>query len=336
MNLADVQRGESGLTCYTCDDNIVVKDGRGRFVHGQGRRNQKRRKHFSHTANSQCHGEGPAHFRIKNALCWSINNALTTPEQQRKLTGILWYRCPNPTYGLQEIFKFAPPVKSDPNQQFQQLQLGYHEYDLLHVRTRYWQSGRPALQQAKTEVWLDGRRTRADIAGLDKDGNPIWVIELRRTGHVSQAAIDYALETGIPLFVIDLTHLPSPTPGNPYAEITCNDYRLVDENLSSGSYPRSDENYNLVCPRQAFGMGPRDQHWQKQNVLLHRGTGQCLETSACPGCEEVTLHECGEALCPDSSYMFENDIGVCEMYLDPEHRKHSHIQPDDESARSAP
>ena len=37
--LADVQRGETGLTCYTCGDRIVVKDGTGQFVDGKEHRN---------------------------------------------------------------------------------------------------------------------------------------------------------------------------------------------------------------------------------------------------------------------------------------------------------
>ena len=61
VTLTEVQRGERGLTCYTCGDKLAVKDGRGQRVSGEGRRHQARRKHFSHTSNSRCHGEGPAH-----------------------------------------------------------------------------------------------------------------------------------------------------------------------------------------------------------------------------------------------------------------------------------
>ena len=64
VTLADVQRGDNGLTCGTCGDRLVVRDGGGRFVTGKSRRNQGRGKHFSHTSNSKCHGEGPAHFRM--------------------------------------------------------------------------------------------------------------------------------------------------------------------------------------------------------------------------------------------------------------------------------
>ena len=83
LTLADVERGETGLTCYTYGNKIVVKDGRGRFVEGRGRRNRSEGKHCSHTSNSQCHGEGPAHYRIKAALCWSINMALAMPKHER-------------------------------------------------------------------------------------------------------------------------------------------------------------------------------------------------------------------------------------------------------------
>ena len=42
VTLADVQRGETGLACYTCGDRIVVKYGRGQFVDGQGRATRQR------------------------------------------------------------------------------------------------------------------------------------------------------------------------------------------------------------------------------------------------------------------------------------------------------
>ena len=38
VTLADVQRREKGLTCYTCGDKLVVKDGRGQRASGIGRR----------------------------------------------------------------------------------------------------------------------------------------------------------------------------------------------------------------------------------------------------------------------------------------------------------
>ena len=76
VTLAEVQRGEKGLACYTCGDKLAVKDGGGRRVTGTGRRHQSRRKHFAHTANSKCHGEGPAHYHVKPALCRAINHAL--------------------------------------------------------------------------------------------------------------------------------------------------------------------------------------------------------------------------------------------------------------------
>ena len=60
------------MMCYTCGDRIVVKDGRGQFVDGNGRRHRGKGKHFSHTSNSRCHGEGPAHYQLKAELCASI------------------------------------------------------------------------------------------------------------------------------------------------------------------------------------------------------------------------------------------------------------------------
>ena len=89
--LADMQRGETGLTCYTCEGKIVVKDGKGQFVDGSGHRNRGKGKHFSHTSNSRCHGEGPAHYKLKVALCASINKALTMSTDERNMHGNIQY-----------------------------------------------------------------------------------------------------------------------------------------------------------------------------------------------------------------------------------------------------
>ena len=40
VTLAEVRRGENGLTCYTCGDKLAVKDGGGQRVTGVGRRHQ--------------------------------------------------------------------------------------------------------------------------------------------------------------------------------------------------------------------------------------------------------------------------------------------------------
>ena len=66
-------------------DRIVVKDGGGQFVDGKGRHNRGKGKHFSHTSNSRCHGEGPAHYQLKVALCASINRALTMRPDERNM-----------------------------------------------------------------------------------------------------------------------------------------------------------------------------------------------------------------------------------------------------------
>ena len=131
VTLADVQRREKGLTCYTCGDKLAVKDGCGQRVSGKGRRHQPRRKHFSHTSNSKCHGEGPAHFRVKTALCRAINHALEIPMECRNAHGNIDYRCPDPEYGPNDVMKFAPGSSSI-NLEFEQMRHGYHQYDLLH------------------------------------------------------------------------------------------------------------------------------------------------------------------------------------------------------------
>ena len=304
VRLTEVQRGEMGLTCYTCGDKLAVKDGHGERVTGKGRRNQARRKHFSHTANSKCHGEGPAHYRVKTALCRAINHALKMPANRRNAHGRIDYRCPDPNYGPNDLFKIAPG-SDDLNQEFEELRHGYHDFDLLSgLRSRRFGKS-PALDRAKCEVWLDGRRTRADIAGTDRDGNVLWVIEIRRSG-VSQAAIEHAKEMGIPLFVIDLTQLPKPTEDDPWAEINCLEYIVLADNLVRGFYPSATESYNTECERKAFGMGTNDHKWSKLSVFEHRGSASC-GNERCLDCE-VVLHECGELMCADTTYMFKHGI----------------------------
>ena len=322
VTLADVRRGEQGLTCHTCGDKLVVKDGGGQFVNGKGRRNQRRRKHFSHTANSKCHGEGPAHYQVKTDLCRAINQALEMSREDRNARGSISYLCPDPDYGPSDTFKWAPG-SGGLNRQFEEMQHGYHDYDLLHGTEDHPFDSTPALGRAECEVWLNGRRTRADIAGLTKDGKVLWIIEIDRSG-VSQAAIDHASEKGIPLFVVDLTHLPQPTVDNPMAEIKSWEFFMLHANLVRGFYPSVTKSFNTECERKAFGMGPTDQNWSKQYVYIHRGSGDC-NSDGCPDCVEVLLHECGEFVCPDTVYMFNHGIDHFQMYTDPVHKTNSHI-----------
>ena len=313
VTLADVGRREKGLVCYTCRDRLVVKDGGGQFTNGESPR-QGRSKHFSHTSKSRCHGEGPAHFRVKTSLCGAINNALSMPREQRNMHGCIQYLCPDPEYGPNDSFKHAPG-SDGLNQRFEEMRHGYHSYDLLA----------PLLDRAETEVWFDGKRTRADIAGLDKDGDVLWVIEIERSG-LSQAAIKHAQQKCIPLFVVDLTRLPQSTVDEPLAEIECPDYFVLEENLARGFYPSVTKSFNTECERKVFGMGPTDHRWSKVGAYIHEGMSDC-NNDGCPNCKVVVLHECGEMMCPDTAYMFANDIDHLRMYTDPVHRVNSHIPP---------
>ena len=321
VTLEDVARGERGLTCHTCEDKLAVKDGRGSRVSGKGRRHQARRKHFSHVANSKCHGEGPAHYRVKTALCLAINHALKMRIEDRNSHGQISYICPDPVYGPKDMIKVAAG-SSGLNQEFEELRHGYHQYDLIHDHHGRDFDKTPALDRAECEVWLDGRRTRADIAGKDKDGNVLWVIEIKRTG-LSNAAVKHAKKKGIPLFVVDLTRLPKPTEENPWAETESQDYVILAENLARGFYPSVTESHNADCERKAFGMGPDDHTWAKMCVYVHHGPGDC-DNEGCPDCEEEVLHECGEMLCPDTVYIFAHGIDYVQMYMDPAHLVNSH------------
>lgn len=322
VTLEDVARGERGLTCHTCEDKLAVKDGRGSRVSGKGKRHQAHRKHFSHVSNSKCHGEGPAHYWVKTALCQAINHALKMRIDDRNSHGRIRYSCPDPVYGPKDMFKVAPGSVGL-NQEFEQLRHGYHQYDLLHNRDGLDFCKPPALERAECEVWLDGKRTRADIAGKDQHGNVLWVIEIKRTG-LSNAAVEHAREKGIPLFVIDLTRLPQATEEDPCAETNCLDYFILADNLGRGFYPSVTESHNTDCERKVFGMGPDDHTWSKICVYEHRGQGDC-NYEGCPDCEEVVLHECGEMLCPDTAYIFAHGIDHIQMYEDPTHLVNSHL-----------
>ena len=231
VTLDEVERHSKGLTCPSCERKLVVKDGRGHFVARESPRNRAKGKHFAHIANSGCHGEGPVHYRVKKSLCEAINSALKMPREERNFHGRISYLCPDPAYGPKDTFKHAPG-SGYLHQEFEQMQHGYHEYDLLHCSARpTWTA--PILDHAECEVWLDGRRTRADIAGLDKDRNVLWVIEIQRSG-LSHAAIDHAQEKGIPLFVVDLTNLPKPSANDQMEEATSFEYHILAENLARG------------------------------------------------------------------------------------------------------
>ena len=321
VTLEEVGRKDKGLTCPTCGGRLVVKDGRGQFVASEGPRHRAKGKHFAHAANSGCHGEGPAHFLVKKALCEAINLALKMPEGERNSRGRISYRCPDPVYGPKDIIKFAPG-SGGLHQEFEQMKRGFHQYDLLHCSTRAAWSA-PVLDHAECEVWLDGRRTRADIAGLDRDRNVLWVIEIQRSG-LSQAAIDHALEKGIPLFVVDLTHLPQPSANDQLAETESFDFYILAENLAMGHFPCANVSFNTECDRKAIGMGPDDHSWSRWCIYVHKGSADC-DYDGCPECEEVVLHQCSGLLCPDTTYMIEQGIDHLTMYTEPFHRAHSHI-----------
>ena len=202
--------------------------------------------------------------------------------------------------------------------EFPQWEPGHHDFDLLK-----------GLHEAKCEHWLGGRTTRADIAGLDQDGNPLWVIEIKRTS-VSDKAIKYAKAKGIPLFVIDVTRLPESddSVGRPLAMTSSNPFWAMIENAQGGHLSRAVETYNTICEREAFGMGPTDTHWGRLDALICRTHGDC-DSDDCKDYEKILLHQCGgrekdTMLCPDTAYMWNQGITWYEMYTDPAHMAHSH------------
>ena len=301
VTLDDVQRGQEGLRCCTCNGRLVVKDG------------EDRAKHFSHTPSSLCHGEGPAHYLVKVSIRDVTKRALALPIEQRNNfghVGRIHFRCPDAKYGPHDIIKFGPG-SDGPNRQFEQMEHGYHEFDLLQ-----------RLARAECEVSFGKGRTRADVAGFDNDGNLLWVIEVKRSG-LSKKAIEYACANQHPLFVVDLSKLPKPSEDDPWAELRNYDFAILEENLVNGFLPSVTHSYNTECERKAFGMGPTDQIWSKECCYIHKGEGDCGGVG-CPDCEEVVLHECGEFICPDVDYMFQHDITRVQMHIDPDHWVQSH------------
>ena len=121
--------------------------------------------------------------------------ALTMPADQRNSRGYIHYRCPNERYGVNCLFTGAPPSSLEP-EGFQELQLGYHQFDLLK-----------GLVEVRKEARLSGGKTRADIAGFDAHGEPIWAIEIIRST-LSSSPTENAKNTELPLFVIDVSTLP--------------------------------------------------------------------------------------------------------------------------------
>lgn len=317
VGLNEVQRGQKGLTCFTCGDRLIVKDGQGSTAKTDSRHSRLRRKHFSHTSNSKCHGEGPAHYRLKMDIADSIRTALGMRPEERNFRGEIAYRCPDEKYGVHCIFKGAPPSNLEPKG-FEQLQLGYHHFDLLEN-----------LAEVRTEARLASGRTRADIAGFNYEGEPIWVIEILRST-ISDAAIENAEASRLPLFVIDVSTLPLGNEPPFPQELNNLLYITMADNVAHGLYPAADVARNVECERKAFGMGPEDHRWSKETAWLHIGEEECTERADCPGCELVLLHECNaggpdKGVCPDVPYMFQNGITPIEMYTQHEHLANSHI-----------
>ena len=313
VGLGDVQRGEKGLTCCVCSGRLRVCDGKGERVKGKGSRNVPKGKYFAHVGNGGCYGEGKVHFVLKKLFEAVINDRRENPDGFMGMP----YVCPSPEYAPHCLFKYAPG-QDTMHREFPQMEHGHHHFDLLKN-----------LHAVKCEHWLGGQATRADLVGLDREGNPLWVIEIKRT-NISDKAVEYATTHGLPLFVVDVTNLPDTDDmaEDPVMLTGSLPFAILMENALRGFLPRAVETCNMKCDRQAFGMGPRDTHWRKDYVYTCRAEPNC-GFNGCPDCEEVMLHECGGSnedpiLCPDVEYMFKNKIGPEEMYSDPTHLIHSH------------
>ena len=271
-------------------------DGKGDLVKGKGSRNVPKRKYFAHVGSGGCYGEGMVHFIVKSLFAEVIARRI------ERLDGFIGmpYVCPSPEYASNCIFKHAPGQDTK-NPELQGMDRGFHFFDLLKN-----------LHEVKCEHWLGRRATRADIAGLDHSGNPLWVIEIKRD-HISEKAVQHAKASGYPLFIVDVTNLPhtDDTAVQPVYVTGCMDLAVIIDNAKRGGFLHyACETYNVECERQALGMGPTDAHWRKtwdNGDLLH----------SCGGSGE-------DDACPDEAYMWRNQIDSFEMYTNPVHAVHSH------------
>ena len=299
VTLEDVVAGEKGLICYTCGSNLCCKDGKGEMIDGEnhGRRSTPKSKHFAHTRKSKCYGEGPAHFHFKEIIARSLNGLLVARENSSNCTGLgigINYPCPTPAYGVYCGYEASAPFRPDKSW------LGNHWFDLFRN-----------LHVVQTEVTLDAGKTRPDLVGLDNAGNPIWIIEIYRTHKTSDKCLKYAETRRIPVFQINIDDIPShPKRNELKAELEAEQFWLRADNAERG-FLFADKSWNTKCEREVFGM-PVDSHkWGKITACDDDGN-------------EFLLHQCGDDICPDKSYMWANSLNYSEMYLDPEHSKQSH------------
>lgn len=281
-------RGEPSLSCYTCGDKLIVKDG------------EARRKHFSHARNSKCHGEGPAHYRLKMAIRDVLHSAIERRGKPEARPIFLHYPCPESEYAFSCSIKCAPPVLEGESatRAFDSMRDGYHSLQLTDN-----------LHEVRHEAWLNNRRTRADLAGFGSNETLLWVIEIKR-GNLSEAALESAKSTGVPVLVIDISDIPKSPHDDPYAEDEA--LWLVWENLRNGILPRANtESKNTLCPRKESGAGPEDSHGTRVWGITESGN-------------KILLHECASELCPDRLYIFCNNINEFEMYTSMVHSPNSH------------
>ena len=149
------------------------------------------------------------------------------------------------------------------------------------------------------------------MVGLDNLGNPLWIIEIYRTHKTSRNSLNFADKHSIPLFQVDIDDIPQDLlRDNPYEELEAEQFWLRADNAERG-FLFADKSWNTKCRRESFGM-PVDSHsWGKITAYDDDGN-------------EFLLHQCGDEICPDKSYMWANSLNYGEMYLDPEHSKQSH------------
>ena len=304
--LNELERGQRGLTCCTCNDRLVVKDGQGRNITKEGRRNAKKEKHLSHTGNSKCHGEGPAHYTVKTWFYNMTKAMLNDPSllKGRNMHGQVSYQCTDRDHQWSDSgFPFIPApgeLEKSGTHEFPSLTPDGHIFDLMEN-----------LAEVQIEASLPGA-TRADVAGFDGEGNILWAVEIKRST-LSPKATAAAERYKYPLLVIDITDIPKPPPLRSWEETK--DFWLYDDNYKRGFLPHaSSESKNLTCVKREMQMDPGTYSGTRPHIIL--------------GDEEYTLHRCSsedpEYHCPDGVYVITNGIDWFDMYLTKEHHEQSH------------
>ena len=267
VTLDEVSAGEKGITCYTCGTPLCCKDGKGKHADSENhsKRSVAKGKHFSHTQKSKCYGEGPAHYVLKEVIADTLNQCLElAANESLPNRPMISYPCPSAAYGIYCYdFRPAPFMSAKPSM------MGSHLFDLL-----------TDLAVAKTEHTLGGGATRPDIVGLDRSGDPLWIIEIYRKHPTSRNCLGYAKSKNIPVFQVGIDGIPIRySKDDPYGELHTQEFLIKAQNAARG-FLFADKSWNTTCEREDFGMPVYSHLWGKVYSTSEAGGRYCCTSAA--------------------------------------------------------